>query len=250
VSHPDPDELVALALGDTEPTDDQREHLATCAACAADLEALRRAVTAGRSRVPADELRAPGAHVWASIRDELGLEEARPEGRGTDEPVDEPTASPVPGAAPVTSLRSARRRGRAWAAVAAAAALIVGVVGGIAWAERGRVSTQERATLSALPGWPGASGTAELQRARDGSLQLSVQVDAHAPADGFREVWLATPDLRGMVSLGVLDGSSATLPVPAGLDVAGYPVVDVSQEPFDGNPAHSADSIVRGKLTR
>jgi hypothetical protein len=25
-------------------------------------------------------------------------------------------------------------------------------------------------------------------------------------------------------------------------------VVDVSNEPFDGNPAHSGDSIVRGEL--
>ncbi|MDM7856419.1 anti-sigma factor [Cellulomonas alba] len=256
MSHPDPAELVALSLGETEPTPEQRAHLATCDACATELDALRRVVTAGRSRVPGDEPRAPGPNVWAAIRDELGIGDVAAEPGPPAEPVGTPGVEApgveAPPAAPatVTQLRPARRRGLAWAAVAAAAALVVGVVAGVAWADRGRASTQARATLVALPGWSGASGTAELQRTRDGSLQLSVQVDARASVGGFREVWLATPDLRGMVSLGVLDGGSTTLPVPAGLDVAGYPVVDVSEEPFDGDPAHSADSIVRGKLAR
>jgi hypothetical protein len=32
------------------------------------------------------------------------------------------------------------------------------------------------------------------------------------------------------------------------LDLRDYPVVDISREPLDGDPAHSADSISRGEL--
>ena len=52
-----------------------------------------------------------------------------------------------------------------------------------------------------------------------------------------------------LISLGVLDSRhSGTFPVPADVDVASYPFVDVSLEPLDGNPAHSSDSVVRGTL--
>lgn len=51
-----------------------------------------------------------------------------------------------------------------------------------------------------------------------------------------------------MVSLGNLLGSKTTFTLPAGLDVAAYPLVDVSVEPYDGNPLHSGDSVVRGQL--
>jgi hypothetical protein len=37
--------------------------------------------------------------------------------------------------------------------------------------------------------------------------------------------------------------------VPDGVDTAEFPVVDVSAEADDGDPAHSGDSIVRGTLT-
>jgi hypothetical protein len=36
--------------------------------------------------------------------------------------------------------------------------------------------------------------------------------------------------------------------VPADLDLSKYKIVDVSVEPYDGNPAHSTDSLVRGSL--
>jgi hypothetical protein len=36
--------------------------------------------------------------------------------------------------------------------------------------------------------------------------------------------------------------------IPDGLDLAEFPVVDVSREPLDGDPAHSSDSISRGTL--
>jgi hypothetical protein len=67
-------------------------------------------------------------------------------------------------------------------------------------------------------------------------------------ARGYQEVWLIAPDLSRLVSLGVMNSDSGTFEVPAGLQLADFPVVDVSDEPLDGNPAHSTVSIVRGTL--
>ena len=71
--------------------------------------------------------------------------------------------------------------------------------------------------------------------------------------DGFFEAWLIDPDTGAMVSLGpvrtdVPGAAAAELTVPRNLDVGAYAVVDVSAEPFDGNPAHSGVSLVRGTL--
>jgi hypothetical protein len=46
-----------------------------------------------------------------------------------------------------------------------------------------------------------------------------------------------------------MNSSSGRFDVPAGLDLSGYPIVDISDEPLDGNPAHSSVSIVRGTLS-
>jgi hypothetical protein len=37
-------------------------------------------------------------------------------------------------------------------------------------------------------------------------------------------------------------------PLPAGMDMQAFPVVDISVEQFDGDVTHSADSVVRGTL--
>ena len=71
---------------------------------------------------------------------------------------------------------------------------------------------------------------------------------SEASQGGFREVWLLTPDVKGLVSVGTLAGPSGRFALPAGLDLAEFSVVDVSEEQFDGNPAHSGNSIVRGAL--
>ena len=54
-----------------------------------------------------------------------------------------------------------------------------------------------------------------------------------------------------MYSLGVLPPSGVqSYPIPPELDggLGAYTIVDVSLEPYDGNSAHSHNSLVRGSL--
>ena len=51
-----------------------------------------------------------------------------------------------------------------------------------------------------------------------------------------------------MVAVGALHDGTTTLPLPAGLSLDTYPVVDVSVQQLDGNPAHSDHSVARGRL--
>ncbi|MET0434923.1 MAG: anti-sigma factor, partial [Cellulomonas sp.] len=152
---------------------------------------------------------------------------------------------PVGGSDP----RRGVRRGR-WL-LAVAAALVVGAVGGgavVAAVQRPAETVVAEARLDALPGWA-ASGDALLEEGADGTRTLVVRVSP-TEEDGFRAVWLLDRDATRLVSLGALDGDEGRFAVPAGLDLDEFPVVDVSAEPFDGDPAHSGDSIVRGALDR
>jgi anti-sigma-K factor RskA len=102
------------------------------------------------------------------------------------------------------------------------------------------------ATLDPLPGWATA-GTAVLQDGPDGRV-LTVDLPGDEPVDGYREVWLISADQTRLVSLGVLTGDSGSFDLPAGVDVADFALVDVSDEPVNGDPTHSGTSIARGKL--
>ncbi len=86
-----------------------------------------------------------------------------------------------------------------------------------------------------------------MTRAPDGSRTLEVKLSKDE-AKGYQEVWLIAPDLSRLVSLGVMNSDSGTFEVPTDLDLADFPIVDVSDEPMDGNPGHSSVSIVRGTL--
>jgi hypothetical protein len=279
VRHVDPDTLALLALGEDAATRDDAAHLAGCAVCSAELADLRRIVAAGRETTPADVPTAPPPVVWERIRAELGLGAATGSttppagvagtttltgaaptpptaphlGRDTT-----PAAGPVPPAreergADVVDLASRRRHRRTgWLAVAAAAAgIVVGGAGGVWWASRPGAPEEPtvlaQAALEPLPGWA-ATGVASLEEDPTGSRAVVVEVQGDLGTDGFREVWLLAPDLSGMVSLGLLEGSTGRFVLPEGIDVSRYSVVDVSEEPFDGDATHSGNSVVRGAL--
>jgi hypothetical protein len=135
----------------------------------------------------------------------------------------------------------------------AAAAGVIGLVGGIAIGVASTTGSSPseqvvaEAALDALPGWT-ASGTARVEQSADGRRSVVVNLEAPASSTSLREVWLLKADASGLVSIGFLDGSSGRFTIPASVDLAQYPLVDVSAEPADGDPAHSGDSIVRGQL--
>ncbi|BDZ41652.1 hypothetical protein GCM10025865_09510 [Paraoerskovia sediminicola] len=286
VHHVDPEVLALLALGE-QPDDvasiDERDHLDVCAPCRDEVASLAAVAATGREVTPDDAPRAPSSDVWAGIHRELGLSDDVRElgdlGRPADWATSAPTVAPMfgvparpheprgqdapqpadPGTIDLAARRERRAAGRrrfsgGLVAAAASVALVAGVAGGVLWAGRdGGVSGSETmlavATLDALPAWDGSSGQAYVQEASDGTRQVVVQMEAPSSDEGFHEVWLIKDDLSGLVSLGVLDGSEGTFPVPDGLDLDQYSLVDVSEEGFDGDPAHSGDSIVRGGLT-
>jgi hypothetical protein len=268
MSHLDPDRLSLIALRETA-TDEERAHLDVCDECALELAELEYTVVVGRSTVALGDLEAPPERVWSRIADELHLGV----GAGVSRPADsEPPAAPEPptartspsshagppaaeaaAAVPVDSPTGPperrRRRGiRMLFALAASIALVVAAVGTWTLVRQAQPVEIAAATLDAFPDHPDASGTAVVVERADGERQIEVDLDDRERSDGFREVWLIKADASALVSLGILDGSTGTFPVPAGVDLREYVLVDVSQEPEDGDPAHSGDSIVRGEL--
>lgn len=221
MSHLDSERLSLLAIGE-QATDDEKAHLQNCDACSLELAELDYTVAVGRSTAALGELETPPERVWDRIRNELD-------------------ATP----------RSKASRNRFAIGFALAASIVIVLVAVGTWtllrpaAEPVQLAT---ATLEAFPSHPGAVGEAIVLETADGTRELTVTLDASESENGFREVWLITADASALVSLGVLEGNETTLPVPEGLDLHEYVLVDVSQEPDDGNPDHSGDSIVRGDL--
>jgi anti-sigma-K factor RskA len=213
--------------------------------CAQELTELSATVAVGRASLGAGPLIDPPASVWRGISDELGLGVAAAANSGglTDARVDTITRGRKPRAATAPSRRL-------WISVATAAAVMVLlVVGGGFWLSSLRNPTVLASVeLDAFPSWVGARGDAVLEVDDDGDYSIVVTLDAPKSSDSFREVWLINGDATALVSLGVLSESTGTFAVPPGIDLAEYSQVDVSQEPLNGDPTHSGDSIVRGTL--
>lgn len=151
--------------------------------------------------------------------------------------------------APVTSLAPRRRR---WVPIVAAAAAVLAVlvVAGVVvrgGSPSGVELARARLTSEGLPRSNDLVGDARLVEV-DGHREIGLDLPGLAAGpDSFYELWLLAPDATRLQSLGVTDGHGRFL-VPAGIDAHQFPVVDVSREPPDGNPAHSGDSLVRGRL--
>jgi hypothetical protein len=146
-------------------------------------------------------------------------------------------AAPVP-------LRP-RRRVVPWLVGAVAAALLL-VVGVAALVDRSPSPEVVASTELDRLG-PAGSGAAELVE-EDGRYRLQVDTADLDAGDGFLEVWVIDSEVSKLVSLGPVR-SDGTYDLPPDLDPRQFPVVDVSVEPLDGDPAHSGDSVLRGQLT-
>ncbi|GAB2625058.1 anti-sigma factor [Pseudactinotalea suaedae] len=248
MSHCDPDVLALAALGEELPAADA-DHLAACATCAAEVASLRAVVDAGRVRGP---LERPHDRVWEAIAAEIASETpaAPVSGPTTPDPTapaPEPAAEPA--AATVVPLRAPRPRSRRLVLVAAAS-IAFGAVATVGLqallADREETTPVASAVLDPLPGWD-VAGTAVVDEGPQG-LRLRVEVPDDPGVDGYREVWLISTDLERLISVGVLTSDTGTFDLPAGVDLADFAVVDISEEPVDGDPAHSGVSIVRGEL--
>lgn len=235
MSHCDEDALALLALGEVVDSRDVA-HAQECAECSARLEEYRAVVSVGRTVTPDDVPTAPPAEVWSAVTAEVARDRA-------DAAV----------GADVVSLDSARSRRRRGGYVLAAAAAVVGLIAGSAVTASviNRPETVQMVASAQLDPIGDASvmGTAVVQRVGDTS-QLKVTVPDLPNADGgYYEVWMATADTKNMVAIGNLNpGSTAVYTLPEGMDLASFPIVDVSLETYDGDPGHSATSVVRGML--
>jgi hypothetical protein len=229
VPHCDAEWLALRALGEPVQGTDE-EHLRGCAACQLELAELSAVVGTARAVTAQDRPVSPPTAVWDRVVAELRLDDDRP-------------------VAPVVQLRPRRRT----LLVGVAAALVGLLAGSVATASLVRrppqASVVATVRLAPLPSQT-AQGTAVLKQ-EAGTDVLTVDVRGlNASPAAFYEVWLLSPDTNGLVALGVLGpADQGTFEVPQGLNLSQYSVVDVSREPSDGNPAHSADSIVRGTLT-
>jgi len=234
VPHPDRERLTLVALGEQPVVDALSAHLDQCAQCRSEVTAMRDTVALAREAGPAP-LEAPPDHVWSSIAAELALE-----------------ADPPP--VPVRPVRpSRRRRGLVVGALAAAAALVAAVAIAVAGAFTGDPPATEQiasASLSAVAaGPPGATGKVSVVEA-GGERRIEVSATMPpAPEQGYYEVWLLDERTDSMIAIGALgENGRGTFTMPAGLDMTGYSVVDVSAERYDGDPAH-ASSVLRGNLS-
>jgi hypothetical protein len=192
---------------------------------------VRRTRAAGPSTEP---LHTPPARVWAAI-------EAQLDDRGAAAPPLRPW-TPTRSASGARSPRSSRRAGAGLQAAAVVAALCV-LAAGMWW---GGGRPQAVTTVVLAPLAEGEAVNARLLATGDG-LVVALDAVPDAGEGAYLELWLLAEDLSGLVSLGpARPGTHA--PLPDGLDLAAFPVVDVSREPLDGDPAHSGDSLLRGRL--
>ena len=236
----DIDERLRRLLGDVEPGDDELMADPTLRRIAAALEDL------GPDPIDAGgQLDAPPPGLWEGIAAGAGL--ATP----VETALPQPPAEGGGSVAPVVPLR--RGSSPPWWLGAAAAVLVVLVVavGALAIVTGDDPDEQQLASaqLDVLVADAAAAGSATLLSPPD-SDDLFLQIDASGldPIDGFYEVWLLTPEVDGLVSLGPLR-SDGRYELPPGLDPARFSVVDISIEPHDGDPTHSGNSILRGGLT-
>lgn len=258
MSHPDAETLALIGLG--EPTSPAHAaHIAECAECRQEVEEFGRVAAIGRQSAEIRLVPPPPA-VWERIAAETGVGGSAGSARSSEGSELTSTGS-APNGTGRPDLRIvhdevprdlAPRPHMRWIPLLAAAC-VGAIIGGTAVAATTQPTDQPQpavvAQMALKPLVPDVSeARAELVKS-DG--QMRVQVDARGlpkREKGFYEVWLLDPSAKKLVALGSLDsGETGTFSIP--VSMSDFPIVDVSFEPADGNPAHSGASVLRGGAT-
>lgn len=197
-------------------------------------------------------------HARAERNGSEPAEPAEPDEPDEPEVADRPaTPEPTPRTPEVVDLGAARAarssRGRRLTAVlvAAAVALVLGMGLGLGLDRLlgPRQTVLWTAELQAQPDFAGSTGRASVVEDSQGSRTLQIELDSPVPVTGSQQVWLIDRGISQTKPIGWINGKSGQWPLPADLDPAQFPVVDVSEEPpGDVDLAHSKVSIVRGTL--
>ena len=162
-----------------------------------------------------------------------------------EKPVPPPSAGPATG---VMSARHARRRPRraviAWAAGAAAAA-VVAIAIGIGVTSGGTQATTFSAALSGTSLAPGASGQVTLtQTAAGWHITLHVSGLPRLDNGRFYQAWLKNP-AGILVPIGTFN-QSGDITLWSGVPPAQFPVITVTRQQANGNPASSGQRVLIG----
>lgn len=238
MSHVDPDMLALLALGERVEADEQA-HIEACADCRRVLQHLCETASLARSLSASErELPAPPARVWDALATELAASGDLPSG-GVP-----PAASGSAAEVRPLPLDRGNRPGM-WMAVAAGVVVLALVAAAALLVTREPEPTVV-ADVTLDPLTEVEPATARLLEGPEG-LRLEVETAGLPDPDGYYEPWLIDTEVSRLISLGPLT-EGRRYELPPGLDVAAFPVVDVSLEPFDGDPAHSGNSVLRGVL--
>ncbi|MDE0974727.1 MAG: anti-sigma factor [Candidatus Nanopelagicales bacterium] len=230
MSHLDPDTIALIAIGESALPSDI-EHVRGCLPCQGELDELTAVASSARAVNSEDRPVDAPAQIWDRIEAELAAD-----------------SRTIP--APVTP--QVHRKSRAMFALAASVGILIGGLG--TYTVVASNSANPSPTLVAQAALEPLRGVTEPAVASvqqiDGREVLYVQASGLPATDGFYEVWLLAPDSLDMISIGMLDASEGgKFPLPAGIYLAAFPVVDISLERFDGDVTHSTDSILRGTLT-
>ncbi len=265
--HTNPEVLALLALGEDSASPAERAHVDTCPICTRELAELAHLAGVGREVESATPLESPSPEVWRRIQAELGFQVRSTESAEPLTPVrgatpetgqHDGTTSTAPAAVrdldPAGRGPGGRTRGRRVLALALAAvlALIVGIGVGLGWNRLSQPTPTvvgEAQLEPAAPDWTGSTGEATLERDADGQRELVVRMSTPRDVPGIRYVWVMDPTHTKMQPIGQLTATEGRFSVDSKVNLADFPVVDISEEPVnDVNPKHSGLSIVRGTL--
>ncbi|MCH9718582.1 MAG: anti-sigma factor [Actinomycetia bacterium] len=251
MQHCDPETLALVALEPETLGHQDQTHLQECKTCRTEYESFRSTVDIGRSGPK--ELVPPPPATWTAIA----------------EATHTPRLRSLPGgaAASATTQSASDTAGptrRGWLPLAAAA-MIGAIVGGAAMT--GVAVNQNDAPIAQPSATPSITSATALQPLPEGGRDtastgnaavastdtgetLGISTAGLEATDGYYEVWLIDPETMQMFSIGSIAAGDqdSVLPIPAGVDLDQYSVVDISDEPLNGDPTHSKVSVLRGQL--